>query len=103
MIAFPSMIETNFWFWAVFIGFVLGMLALDLGVFHRQAHEVRPKEAAIWTAVWVALALLFAAGLAVFQGKAAGLTFLTGYVIEQSLSVDNIFVMVLIFDYFRVP
>jgi tellurite resistance protein TerC len=97
------MIETNIWFWVGFIGFVLAMLALDLGVFHRQAHEVRPKEAAIWTAVWVALALIFAAGLGMLHGRAAGLTFLTGYVIEEALSVDNIFVMVLIFEYFRVP
>ncbi len=103
MIAFPSMIETNIWFWAGFIGFVLAMLALDLGVFHRQAHEVRPKEAAIWTAVWVALALIFAAGLGVKYGGPVGFTFLTGYVIEEALSVDNIFVMVLIFDYFSVP
>ena len=56
------MIQTNIWFWVGFVGFVLAMLALDLGVFHRTPHEVRPKEAAIWTAVWVALALLFAAG-----------------------------------------
>jgi TerC family integral membrane protein len=97
------MIATNFWFWAGFVGFVLAMLALDLGVFHRKAHEVRPKEAAIWTAVWVALAMVFAAGLTFFYGPHQGLTFLTGYVIEESLSVDNIFVIVLIFEYFRVP
>src|SRR6266567_1007792 len=97
------MIATNIWFWAGFVGFVLAMLALDLGVFHRRAHEVRPKEAAIWTLVWVALAMVFAAGLALFFGRHIGLTFLTGYVIEESLSVDNIFVIVLIFDYFRVP
>jgi tellurite resistance protein TerC len=97
------MIATNIWFWVGFIAFVLAMLALDLGVFHRKAHEVRAKEAAIWTGVWVALALLFAAGLTAVYGHAVGLTFLTGYVIEESLSVDNIFVIVLIFDYFRVP
>src|SRR5829696_5859568 len=97
------MIETNIWFWVGFIAFVLAMLSLDLGVFHRTPHEVRPKEAAIWTGVWVALALLFAAGLAYFSGPQVALTFLTGYVIEESLSVDNIFVIVLIFDYFRVP
>jgi TerC family integral membrane protein len=97
------MIDTNFWFWAGFVAFVLMMLALDLGVFHRQAHEVRPREAATWTLVWVALALVFAAGLVGFYGKDAGLTFLTGYIIEESLSVDNIFVIVLIFEYFRVP
>ena len=97
------MIETNFWFWAGFIGFVLTMLALDLGVFHRKAHEVRPKEAATWTAVWLTLALAFGGGLWAIYGREVGLTFLTGYVIEESLSVDNIFVMVLIFEYFRVP
>jgi tellurite resistance protein TerC len=97
------MIPTNIWFWVGFIAFVLAMLALDLGVFHREAHEVRPKEAAIWTAVWVALALAFAAGLYVIYGHEVGLTFLTGYIIEESLSVDNIFVIVLIFEFFRVP
>jgi tellurite resistance protein TerC len=96
-------IATNIWFWVVFVVFVLGMLSLDLGVFHRKAHVVHPKEAAIWTMVWVSLALIFAAGLAYFYGNKTALTFLTGYVIEESLSVDNIFVIVLIFDYFRVP
>ena len=97
------MIETNIWFWVGFVGFVLAMLSLDLGVFHRTPHVVRPKEAAIWTGVWVALAMLFAAGLFAIYGHDVSLTFLTGYVIEESLSVDNIFVIVLIFDYFRVP
>src|SRR3954469_13056660 len=97
------MLETNIWFWVAFIAFVLAMLSLDLGVFHRTPHEVRPREAATWTAVWVALALVFAGGLFYFSGHEASLTFLTGYVIEESLSADNIFVMVLIFEYFRVP
>jgi tellurite resistance protein TerC len=94
---------TNIWFWVGFIAFVLAMLALDLGVFHRKAHEVKPREAGIWVAVWVTLALCFAAGVWVLQSKEDALTFLTGYVIEQSLSVDNLFVMVVIFNYFRVP
>jgi len=94
---------TNIWLWLGFIAFVLAMLSLDLGVFHRKAHEVRPREAGIWTAVWVTLALLFAAGLYFVENRQVALTFLTGYVIEESLSVDNIFVMVLIFEYFRVP
>jgi tellurite resistance protein TerC len=94
---------TNVWFWVGFIAFVLAMLALDLGVFHRKAHEVHPREAAVWVAIWVALALLFAAGLARFQSPSVALTFLTGYVIEESLSVDNLFVMVVIFEYFAVP
>jgi tellurite resistance protein TerC len=94
---------SNWIFWVVFNVFVLAMLALDLGVFHRKIHVVRPKEASIWVAVWVGLALLFAAGLHHVYGPHVSLTFLTGYVIEESLSVDNIFVMVLIFEYFRVP
>ena len=97
------MIATNIWFWIAFVAFVLAMLALDLGVFHRAPHEVPPREAGIWTAVWVGLALAFAAGLYLLIGRKVALTFLTGYVIEQSLSADNIFVMVLIFEYFRVP
>jgi tellurite resistance protein TerC len=97
------MIATNIWFWVGFVAFVLAMLALDLGVFQRKVHEVRPKEAAIWTAIWVALAFAFAGGLWFFSGSEPALTFLTGYVIEESLSMDNIFVIVLIFDYFLVP
>jgi tellurite resistance protein TerC len=102
-LATHQMIDTNIWFWIGFVAFVLAMLALDLGVFHRKVHEVRPKEAAIWTGVWVALALLFAGGLGFFYGSHQALTFLTGYVIEESLSADNIFVIVLIFEYFAVP
>ncbi len=97
------MIDTNIWFWVGFVGFVLAMLSLDLGVFHRTPHVVKPKEAAIWTTVWVVLAMLFAGGLFLVYGHEVSLTFLTGYVIEESLSVDNIFVIVLIFEYFRVP
>ena len=97
------MVDVNIWFWVGFIAFVLGMLALDLGVFHRKTHEVRPKEALIWTGVWVSLALAFAGGLYAYAGGQAALTFLTGYVLEESLSVDNIFVIVLIFQYFAVP
>src|SRR3982074_3093934 len=96
----PSLIATNLWFWVGFVRFVLAMLSLDLGVFNKTPHVVRAREATIWTAVWVGLALLFAGGLAVFVGSPTALTFLTGYVIEESLSVDNIFVIVLIFQYF---
>ena len=94
---------TNVWFWVGFIAFVLAMLALDLGVFHRKAHAVKPREAGIWVTVWVSLALIFAAGLWWLEGREIALRFLTGYVIEESLSVDNLFVMVVIFNYFRVP
>jgi tellurite resistance protein TerC len=97
------MIATNIWFWVGFVAFVLAMLALDLGVFNRKPHVIGAKEATTWTAVWVGLALLFAAGLAVFEHRQAALTFLTGYLIEESLSIDNIFVIVLIFQYFAVP
>ena len=91
------------WLWAGFNAFVLAMLAVDLFVFHREAHEVRSREAAIWSGVWVALALLFGAGVYRFLGREAGLEYLAGYLIEKALSVDNIFVFVLIFGYFRVP
>ena len=94
---------TNIWFWIGFNAFVLAMLAIDLGVFHRKAHVIRPKEAMTWVAVWVALAMLFAGGLWLLKDAHHALTFVTGYVIEESLSVDNIFVIVLIFQYFRVP
>jgi tellurite resistance protein TerC len=79
------------------------MLALDLGVFHRQAHEVKVKEALIWSAVWIALALLFNLGVYFWRGSEVALEFFTGYLIEKSLSVDNIFVFILIFSYFSVP
>jgi tellurite resistance protein TerC len=78
------------------------MLALDLGVFHRRPREVRPREAALWTALWACLALVFAAGLHVVRGADSSIAFLTGYLLEQSLSADNIFVIVLIFAYFGV-
>ena len=89
--------------WGGFLAFVLAMLALDLGVFHRKSHAVSTREAAIWSAVWVALALLFAFGVQLAHGPERALEFVTGYVIEKALSVDNIFVFVVIFGYFRVP
>jgi tellurite resistance protein TerC len=91
------------WEWAAFGGFVLVMLALDLGVFHRKDHVVRPREALAWSAVWVALALGFAAYVWGRHGGVAGVEFLTGYVIEKSLSVDNIFVFVVIFGGLGIP
>lgn len=89
--------------WIGFTLFVLAMLALDLLVFHRKSHVVSLKEAGGWTVAWVALAMLFNTGIAAHFGKEAGLQFLTGYLIEKALSIDNIFVFVLIFAYFRVP
>ncbi|MGQ0813894.1 MAG: TerC family protein [Gemmatimonadota bacterium] len=91
------------WLWLGFNVFVLAMLALDLGVFHRHAHEVSLKEATGWTVVWVMLAMIFNFGVYHLLGRTAGLEFLTGYLVEKALSVDNIFVFVLIFSYFRVP
>jgi tellurite resistance protein TerC len=114
------------WFYALFTLGVLGLLALDLGVFHREAHEVKVKEALVWSVVWVSLALLFcwgfwqyaqwklpqdpcllAAGITAAQAAALadriGLEFLAGFVIEKSLSVDNIFVFVVVFSFFAIP
>jgi tellurite resistance protein TerC len=94
---------TNLWWWAGFNAVVLTLLAVDLGVFHRRAHRVRVREAAIWSAVWVTLSLSFGAGVYFTLGRDKGVEFLTGYLIEYALSVDNIFVFVLIFSYFRIP
>jgi tellurite resistance protein TerC len=89
--------------WLGFVGFVLAMLALDLGVFHRQAHEVRLREAAVWSAVWVSLAAVFNVLVYHWFGAERGLEFTTGYLIEKALAVDNIFVFYAIFAYFAVP
>ena len=93
----------SLWFYVGFTTFVLLMLALDLGVFHRSAHVVRPKEAGAWVAVWMTLALVFGGIIYLWGGSEHGLLFLTGYLIELSLSVDNIFVIVMIFSYFAIP
>jgi tellurite resistance protein TerC len=93
----------SLWFYVGFTTFVLVMLGLDLGVFHRKAHVVKAKEAGIWVAVWMTLALLFAGIIYYWQGSEPALLFVTGYLIEQSLSVDNIFVIVMIFSYFGIP
>lgn len=93
----------NPWLWIGFNVFVLIMLALDLGVFHRKAHVVSFKESIAWTVVWVALAMLFNLGVWHYAGSEKGIEFLTGYVIEKSLSVDNVFVFALLFSYFAVP
>jgi tellurite resistance protein TerC len=91
------------WLWSGFLVFVLGVLALDLGVFHRKAHTVSIKEALAWTLVWVSLAVLFGAGIGHFKGQRKAVEFFTGYLIELSLSVDNVFVFVLVLTYFAVP
>ena len=89
--------------WVGFTGFILAMLLLDLLVFHRRAHEVTLRESLAWTAVWIALALLFGAVVWLWMGSEKGLEYYTGYLIEKSLSVDNLFVFLLIFAYFSVP
>ena len=89
--------------WAGFIAFVIAMLAIDLGVFHRKAHEVTMKEAAAWSVVWVGLAILFNLGLYQFVGPQLALEFTAGYLIEKALAVDNIFVFVIIFSAFAIP
>lgn len=89
--------------WVLFLAFIAAMLTLDLGVFHRHAHAVGRKEAAIWTAVWISLSLLFNLGVYLTQGTESGLEWTTGYLIEKSLSVDNVFLFLLIFSSFRVP
>lgn len=91
------------WLWVGFNGFVLCMLALDLGVFHRKAHVVSLRESLTWTFVWVTLAMIFNGWIWYQFGSEKGLEFFTGYVIEKSLSVDNVFVFALLFSYFKVP
>ncbi len=108
MTYFP--IAEYWWFYLAFTGFVLCMLALDLGVFNRTAHEVSYKEAAIWSAVWILLALVFNFGFYQYAAtkfpeevaRQLGLEFLTGYLVEKALSLDNLFVFVVIFQYFGI-
>lgn len=92
----------EFYLWTGFIVFVFIMLALDLGVFHRKSHEVKIREALIWSAVWISLALIFNYGIFIFMGREKAIEFLTGYVIEKSLSIDNLFVFIMVFTYFNV-
>jgi tellurite resistance protein TerC len=91
------------WMWTAFAIVVTVMLALDLGIFHKKAHAVRPREALIWSLVWVSLAVAFAATLWCLDGHQTAIEFATGYVVELALSVDNLFVFLLLFSYFAVP
>ncbi len=100
MLAFT---EITAWHWIGFIAIVLVIVAIDLGVFHRKAHVVQFKEALMWTIVWFGLAMLFSFGLAHFRTREESLQFFTGYIIELSLSMDNVFVIAVIFSYFGVP
>ncbi|MBP7764303.1 MAG: TerC family protein [Syntrophaceae bacterium] len=91
------------WWWVIFTVFILAMLALDLGVFNRKTHVITMKEAMLWTAFWVSLALAFGAGVYFFYGHGKAMEFFAGYLIEYSLSIDNLFVFMLIFRFFNVP
>jgi tellurite resistance protein TerC len=96
-------ISGSIWLWVIFNVFVILLLALDLGVFHRKSHVISIKEAFKWSAFWIVLALLFNLGIFIWSGPDKALEFLTGYLIEKSLSVDNLFVFILLFSFFRVP
>jgi tellurite resistance protein TerC len=89
--------------WLSFTVFIVAMLALDLGVLHRTPHDVGVKEALGWSLVWVALALVFAGGLYKLAGPTYAVQFVTGYLIEKALSVDNVFVFLVVFSFFKVP
>ncbi|MEO5803290.1 MAG: TerC family protein [Verrucomicrobiota bacterium] len=95
--------EITPWHWGGFIAVILVFLALDLGVFHRKAHVISFKEALLWTFIWFSVAMIFAGSLTQWRTKEESLEFITGYIIELSLSMDNVFVIALIFCYFRVP
>lgn len=92
----------DFLLWGGFVAFILGMLILDLKVLHRDHHEIKIGEALFWTVIWIVISLVFNLGIYVFMGAEKALEFLTGYLIEKSLGVDNIFVFILIFSYFKV-
>ena len=98
-----ALVEITPWHWAGFLALIVFFLALDLGVFHRHAHVVSFKEALAWTTVWFTLSMLFAYGLSFLRTREEAELFVTGYIIELSLSMDNVFVIALIFQYFRVP
>lgn len=98
-----SMQETSLSIWIGFVVFIIALLLLDLGVFHKNSHEVKFKEAVMWSVIWIALAMIFNVIILQWRGQEDFMLFLSGYVIEKSLSVDNLFVFLLIFTYFKVP
>src|SRR5256885_8259742 len=98
-----NMAEHSYWLWVGFGVLIFVMLSLDLGLFNRQAHKVTYKESVIWSSVWITLAMIFAGVVFWHEGKQKGTEFLAGYLIELSLSVDNLFVFLLVFSYFKVP
>src|SRR5262245_46089079 len=90
------------WLWVGFFVLIAGLLALDLGVFRRRDRAVSTREALLWSGVWISLALLFNVGIWLALGRKPALEFLTGYVIEESLSIDNLFVFLTLFSFFRI-
>lgn len=94
---------TPLWLWSIFAAIILVTLTLDLGIFHRENREIGVREALLWSLVWISISLLFDLGIYLYSGSGPAVQFLTGYLIEKSLSVDNIFVFMLIFNYFNVP
>lgn len=98
----PFLLYMSIYGWLIFLAFIVLMLVIDLGIFNREAHTISYKEALIWSLVWIALALLFNLGLYLYLGYQVALEFFTGYILEKSLSVDNIFVFLVIFSYFKV-
>ena len=97
------MYETSLLVWVSFVIFILLVLCLDLGVFHKKSHTVGFKESIIWSGVWIAMAMAFSVLILLWRGQEDFLNFITGYVVEKSLSVDNLFVFLLIFGYFKIP
>ncbi len=95
--------ETPILFWILFNVFVLVMLILDLGVFHRKSHVISIKEALIWSMVWISLAMVFNLIIYYWRGKQQALEFFTGYLVEKALSIDNIFVFIMVFSFFQIP
>ena len=93
----------NVWWWVGFNALVLGLLALDLGVFHKESKAVTVKEGLAWSAVWITLAILFGVGIGFTMGHQSALEFFAGYLVEEALSVDNLFVFIMIFGFFRIP
>lgn len=98
-----ELFKNKYFIWIGFNILVLAMLALDLGVFHRKDHRISVKEGLVWSAIWIIVALVFNVGVYFWKGPESGLQFFTGYLIERSLSIDNIFVFLLIFTFFKVP
>ncbi|MGB9696694.1 MAG: TerC family protein [Ignavibacteria bacterium] len=98
----PFLLYMNIYGWVIFLAFIVLMLIIDLGIFNREAHTISYREALTWSLVWIILALLFNLGLYFYLGYQIALEFFTGYILEKSLSVDNIFVFLVIFSYFKV-